>query len=240
MKMWSVFKIYLTLALILSVFLLSLVFLGLIEPAATPQNIFFTNLTDHQATITWTTAKPTRSLIIASKDGKFPLLPLAIFGQAMSKDDGEKLLSKQGFYTTHHVTVEKLDPNTTYYFRIYQGLKNIYQGKFTTGPTLTTLTAPNPIYGRVLTSDKKPAAGALVYFQEKQESSPSALLSTLTNQQGRWSLDLGNLRSANLKTSFPAKAKNIKEIVVEAGSKGKVKFATTSAQLNPAPDILLK
>lgn len=238
--MWSVFKIYLSLALILTVILLGLVFLGLIEPTSTPQNLFFTNQSDHQTTITWTTEKPTRSIIIASKDGKFPLLPFSFLTKNMFKDDGEKLLKKQGFYTTHHVTVEKLDPTTFYYFRIYQGLKNIYQGKFTTGLTLNTLTAPNPIYGRVLTSDKKPVVGAIVYFQEKQESSPSALLSTLTNQQGRWSLDLGNLRSVDLKKIFTSSSKTIKEIVVDAGSKGKVKFATASSQLVPAPDILLK
>ena len=202
MKMWSVFKIYLSLALILAVILLGLVFFGLIEPTSQPQNIFFTNITDHQATITYTTQKPTRSIVIVAKDNKFPLLPFSLLTKNMFKDDGEKLLSKQGFYTTHSVTAEKLDPNTSYYFRIYQGLKNVYQGKFATGSTLAALTAPNPIYGRVLTSDQRAVAGALVYFQETQESSSSALLSTLTNSQGRWSLDLGNLRNANLKTSL--------------------------------------
>lgn len=212
--------------------------LKLIEPSSAPQNILVTNITDHQATISWTTAKATRSVVVVSENGKFPILP--VFAKITYKDDGEKKLNRERFYTTHHVTIDGLVSNKTYQYLIYQGWKKMVQGKLTTGPTLASIITPNPVYGRVLSSDKKPLVGAIVYFQADTDKERSALLSTLTNIEGRWNLDLGNLRTRNLKTAFKIASKSAEAVVVEAVNKGKGKAVTTLGKDKPWPDIILK
>lgn len=213
--------------------------LKLIEPSSNPQNIMVTNLTEHQATVSWTTAKPTKGLIVISEDGKFPLLPN--FAKKTYKDDGEKNLKRQRFYTTHHITIGDLAPDKTYQYLIYQGWKKKVRGSFTTGPVLTSLAPPSPVYGKVLSADRKtPLIGAIIYFQTDTGKEKSALLSTLSNSEGRWSLDLGNLRSKNLKSSVNLASKSAELVVVEAGSHGKGRAVTLLGKDKPWPDIILK
>ncbi|MBI2329897.1 fibronectin type III domain-containing protein [Candidatus Daviesbacteria bacterium] len=235
-------KILLVILLVLVIGFLLYYILKLIEPSSSPQNVLISNVTDHQATVTWTTQKPTKGALLVSDNGKFPILP--IFTKIF-RDDGEKLLGKMNFYPTHKVTVDNLDPNKTYQFRIYQGWKKKYQGSFTTGPVLQSINTPNPVYGRVLSSDKKPIVGALVYLQVINEASQSAkatrssLLSTLTNKEGRWSMDLANLRSFDLTDTYPVGNNTTEEIIVDTG-RSRVKAQTTTKQDNPWPDIILK
>lgn len=210
----------------------------LIEPTSPIQNLFVTNISDQQVSLTWITQKPTKGEVVISEDGKFPLLP--ILGKKTYKDDGEKNLNRTGFYTTHQITINELTPNKTYQYLIYQGWKKVYQGSFKTAPTLSSLSAPNPVYGRVLSSDKKsPAVGAIVYLQAKTGKNSSALLSTLTNIEGRWSVDLGNLRTKDLKLNFKVSSSSAEQVVVESGTKGKFKATTAFGKDKPWPDIIL-
>lgn len=209
------------------------------EPTASPKNIFITNKTDHQVNISWTTEKATRGVILISEDNKFPLLPILV--KNLYKDDGEKNINKVGYYTTHYVTVGSLKPNKIYQFRVYQGLRNVFQGSFSTGSMLANLPSPNPIYGRVLKADgKTPVAGSIVYFQAKEASSSSALLSALTNTEGRWSIDLGNLRTLSYRKNFPMGKKTRELLIIEAGDKGRVKSEAFVGLDKPWPDIVLK
>lgn len=218
--------------------------LKLIEPSYLPQSVLISNITDHQAAVSWVTEKATKGSLILSTNGRFPILP--VFTRVF-KDDGEKRLKQAGFYTTHHITIAELEPNKTYQFRIYQGWKKQVQGSFTTGTTLQSINTPNPVYGRILTSDKKPIIGAIVYLQVVDEASKSAkakpkrsaLLSALTNTEGRWSIDLANLREGNLKQAYLPSKKSQEQIIVEGGIYGRGKANTTINQDNPWPDIVL-
>ncbi len=212
--------------------------LKLIEPSSPPLNIFLSNIADHQTSISWVTEKPTRGEIIISEDGKFPLLPF--LASKIYYDGGEKALKKAYFYTTHLVTIDNLKPETNYQFRIYQNWKKKYQGSFKTGPILSSILSPDPTYGRVVSVDKKPVVGALIYLQATNESSKSALLSTMTNSEGRWSLDLGNLRNLNLKNIFKLTGNMKEQIIVDGGSYGRVKTETSTKEDKPWPDIILK
>lgn len=216
-------------------FVLLYYFTRLVEPASLVQNLLVTNVTDHQTTLSWTTQKPTKGLVVVSEDGKFPILPM--FAQKTYQDDGEKNSRRQGFYTTHHITVGELQPQKTYQYLIYQGWKKAYRGSFVTGPTLNSISAPNPVYGKVLDSDKKTGvAGAIIYFQ----ATASAMLSTLTNAEGGWSVDLGNLRTQDLEMSYQLSTKSAEMVVVETGVRGKFKATTVFGKDKPWPDIILK
>jgi len=211
----------------------------LIEPYSPPKNILLSNITDHQSTISYTTSIPTKGIIIISSNSKFPILP--IFAKNILKDDGEKSTKKVGYYTTHHITIGSLQPQTKYQFRVYQGQKKVYEGEFTTTSALSTLRNPNPVYGRILKTDKKtPVVGAIVYLTLQKESSESSLLSTLTNSKGGWSMDLGNLRSKDLKNYFKVDKKIKEEVIVTTSDKAGFKAQTNYGQDKPWSDIILK
>lgn len=231
-------RLFLILGIILAGLLLLAYALKLIEPSSEPQNILVSNITDQQVTVSWTTAKATRGLIVISENGQFPILPT--FAKEVFKDDGEKKLARQRFYTTHHITIGNLTPNKTYQYLIYQGWKKIIQGQFTTGPTLSGISAPNPVYGRIISARKTPLVGALVYLQAETNEKKSALLSTLTNSEGRWNLDLGNLRTKDLKFTYKISSNSAEMILVEGANKGRGKAFTTSGKDQPWPDIIIK
>ena len=220
--------------MLLLVFIFLLLFL--LEPTSPPQNVFISNITEHQATVSYTTKKPTTAGLLISKDGTFPLFSiLATF----IKDDGEKNTDKLGFYTTHHITISNLDPKTAYTFQIYQGLRSMYKGKFLTAETLSSVASPTPVYGKAFTAEKKPLVGAIVYLQVANGSNKSSLLSTLTNIEGGWSIDLANLRTEDGTNSFPLSPQSIETVVVEAGALGSGKASVSPGQDKPWPDILI-
>lgn len=218
--------------------LITILIIYFLEPTSLPYSLFFSNITDHQLTVSFITDKPTRGALYISETGNFPLIPKMIMH--LQKDDGEKNLKQAGFYTTHLITMGNLKPETTYQFRILEGLHQVYQGQFKTGPTLDSLLNPNPIFGKVLRSDKKtPVAGALVYLRTGNDASQSAILTTLTGVNGGWSLDLANLRTKDL-TKPLILDKSVKEnIIVDAGSLGRVKAQTIPGKDQPWPTILL-
>lgn len=212
--------------------------LKLIEPVSLPQNIYFSNITDHQVTITWTTAKPTRAKIFVSKDGKFPLLPF--LSKDLYKDDGEKLLAKNSFYTVHKITVGNLEPGKRYLFRIYYDWKRVYEDSFQTGPSLSSITAPSPVYGRIVKADgKSPLAGVLILLQAATGKNSSSFLSTLTNKKGRWSLDLGNLRNKDLTTSFKIASSSAEQLIIQTSQKS-LKAQTKAGEDKPWPEVVFK
>lgn len=230
-------KIVLGLIAVLLTGFLLIYLLKLIEPSSPAQNIIISNTSDHQVTISYTTARPTKGEILISSDGKFPLLP--IFTKQIFKDDGEKHLKRTGLYLTHQITVGKLDQNKIYYFRIYQDWKKKYEARFKTGATLTALNSPNPVYGRIVKIDKTPVVGALVYLWVTTEATSSGFLSTLTNTEGRWSMDLANLRTADFKSSYKVSSKSVEKVIIDSGTV-RVKAETPLGQDKPWPNLILK
>lgn len=207
----------------------------LLEPSSPPKNVFVANVTDQQATISWTTKRATKGAVIVSNDGTFPLLPF--LAKKLHKDEGDDN-RKQGFYTVHHVTVDGLKPNRSYTFRIYQGLWRAFERSLVTGPILSLLPNPNPVYGRVLQKGKA-AVGAVVYLRAKKGNETSSFIATITNPEGRWSLDLANLRTKDLQRSFRLDRSTNEELIVEAGARGRVKTKVLFGQDKPWPDVLL-
>lgn len=229
----------------LFIFLILAIFFALIwliEPTVSPQNLRISNLTDSSATVSWTTPqKRTKGFVHYSTSSSFPLFSFLPFPKTeKALDDTDRLTQKIGRYTLHHVALNSLQPNTRYYFKIYTGFHRYGQGSFTTGSTLKTLGSPQPVYGQATDDQKKPVVGALVYLALKNGEKQSALLSTLTNKEGRWQLDLGNARSGDLKNAFPVTAQTQEELVVEAGTRGKGKIVFSLDNDAPAPTIILK
>ncbi len=213
--------------------------LRLIEPTSGVKNLATTNITSDSVTLTWITDQPTKGAVVISASDNLPVLPF--LAPITFRDDGEKSLYREGFYITHQVTITGLTPARTYNFRIFQGWKKAYQGKFSTAPVLSSLSLPDPVYGLVTEADQKtPIAGALVFLKAKKSTSTSNLLSALTNQEGRWQLDLSNLRTQDLKNSYQVSKNTLEEIVVDIGN-GKVTTIKTTPDFDtPAPIVVIK
>lgn len=209
------------------------------EPASKPVNVLISNLTDRQVTVSWTTEKSTKGTILISENNQFPAV--LAFAKKAEKYNEEKESLRPGSYTAHSVTLTDLKPNTTYDYRIYQGFKAAYQDSFQTGPTLDTILTPNPVYGKIKEVGKNPVVGAIIYLQLfSPEGTKSAFLSTLSNQQGGWSIDLANARDINLQKSFLLDAKTREEIIVERGIGERIKESTSSGHDQPWPDVIFR
>ncbi|MCK9368750.1 fibronectin type III domain-containing protein [Candidatus Dojkabacteria bacterium] len=154
--------------------------------------------------------------------GKSDLTDGSVTGIGSGSIESVKV-TKFGNYYTHHVTIANLNPNTQYYFRIGNGVKTWNVSSvdktinefdfpvaeafsFKTFDDPANLTSPNPAYGRLTTLEKdkdglltdNSATDAIVFIKAMKfdGSNGSNLLSSVTNNDGGWTVDKSNLRDS--------------------------------------------
>ncbi len=115
----------------------------------------------------------------------------------------------QGGNTAHWAQVDRLTPESLYPFilRDAQGDRVSAEYSVRTGPVLDTIPPSDTIYGRALRADGSPADGCVVLLvvvdaDGQGSSGRSALLSAITDSGGNWTVNLGNARTADLRTTF--------------------------------------
>jgi hypothetical protein len=184
---------------------------------AVPQieNVQVTNLSDTSFSVSWTTDVTTTGYV---HFGTTPAL-----GTVAYDDRGSTLQDD-----THHVTLNNLSPNTSYFFDIVSGQTVDANGgthyTVTTGATLPP-PAPDTIYGQVYQRDGTHyAGGALVYVQVVDVDSAgstgsSRWLSTLVDgANGYWYLDLSQVRTPEGTTFAYADNGDTVRVVVEGAA----------------------
>ncbi|RJP47576.1 MAG: hypothetical protein C4584_00290 [Armatimonadetes bacterium] len=239
------------LVLLLGVYLLSI----FTEPVSTPQDVSITNISDRQATISYTTKNGTRDKIFVSDTKTFPRL--LAFSDDYLVDDRDLNKKNMSYYVLHNITVGNLAPGKLYRYKVYQGVREVYNGAFSTANTLDSIAFPSPVYGRVVANDGiTPIEGAIVYFQAinrvvggkdssrsavvgSGEDERSSVLSTITNNEGRWSVDMGNLKTQDLRDSFIVGKGAVEKVVVNVGGE-KFSAETVPGQDKPWPDIIVQ
>ena len=152
-----------------------------------------TNVRDTSFTVSWSTG------VIATGWVNYGTSPA--LGQTAYDDRGAKAIRE-----SHHVTLQGLSPQTTYYFEVVSGATvDDHEGscyQVTTGPTLE-LPASHSIYGQVFESDGvTPAEGAIVYITLRDADgvgSPgkAGAMSALVDAGGWWQVNLGNAQLAD-------------------------------------------
>jgi len=143
---------------------------------------------------------------------------------------------------THHVTVESLAANTTYYFDVVSAQTTDDNAgahyQVTTGPSLT-FTMPEMVSGMAYQMDgTTPAEGAIVYVRIGTAS--SQILSGLTDASGTWALDIAPARADDFQTYY-AHTDNDDLVVDGQGSAqgtGSVSTTIGTAKVG-APDLVL-
>lgn len=132
-------------------------------------------------------------------------------------------VTKQGDYYVHHVTVFDLEESANYSFKVGNGWRfwnyesvnqDITQNdapvatnfEFTTFNHPTSIPAPSPAYGKVfgmvrvdgqfLTEDE--SKDSVVFYRLlKKDGTQSNILSSVTNEQGGWTVDRSNWRNSD-------------------------------------------
>jgi hypothetical protein len=175
-----------------------------------------TNLRDTSFTVSWSTDAIATGWV---NYGTSPTL-----GQTAYDDRGAKAIGH-----SHHVTLQGLSPETTYYFEVVSGATvNDRKGsgyQVTTGRTLE-LPASDSIYGQVFESDGvTPAEGAIVYVTLRDADgvgSPgeAGVMSALVDADGWWQSNLGNARLADGTGYFTYSAAGDAVVLLAQGADG--------------------
>lgn len=158
-----------------------------------PQRVKITNIADNKFSVSWTTKTPTPGQI-----------EYGVVGDKLTtKVNDDRDANGKLAFTTHHITLSSLQPNTQYGFRILSGdpvTRFDNNGSPYTATTGAVIGATPPsvnFYGDVVQGSKQPAGGAIVYM-----TLPSgATSSTLTGERGNYTFTLSTMRSTDL-TSY--------------------------------------
>lgn len=149
-----------------------------------PIQMLVSNITNQGATITFFTRNKQRGTIL--------YYPVTTKGQ--HPQIKEEIASR-----IHQFELKNLEAKQEYEYVVSVGLQK-EKGSFRTAPLTENISSPRPIFGQVYQKDgKAPASEVLVILQlESVKEGKSSLLTTVTNGNGMYSFDLGNLKKMDL------------------------------------------
>ncbi|OGY09091.1 MAG: hypothetical protein A2782_00005 [Candidatus Blackburnbacteria bacterium RIFCSPHIGHO2_01_FULL_43_15b] len=195
-----------------------------------PKEIKITNISDNSFSVSWLTDKQTSGFIVYGDTDKLGLT---------ASDDRDK--GGQTPRNTHYVTIENLNPQTLYFFKMGSG-SSAYDNN---GSSFSITTAPStndppavaePAFGKVVNQAGSPVPGALVYLTV-QGGSP---LSSYTREDGNWLITLNNARTDNLSSYIVYKpAGDTVDFYVQAGKAGSARATADTNNVRPIPNIKL-
>ncbi len=200
-------------------------------PETTPKQVKFTNITDNGFSVSWVTDEATSGFVRYGTTRP----------DQVARDDRDEMTGQTGNFITHHVTLQNLNPSTTYQFQIGSGGASYdNNGQSYQATTALTLTTPPPqsdvAYGVVNNQAGSPAEGAIVYLSLPGATPQSALVKS----SGNWVIPLNLARSEDLSgyAQYDKQA-TIEEILVQAGSQGTATAVVTTKNDSPVPNITL-
>lgn len=180
-------------------------------------DIEVTNITDSSATIVFRTNWSTKAQVWIS-DKEDINFATAYFAKSNNYDDrdmeenenGDFILKETGRQKRklHTVTIRNLEPEKTYYVWTGDSLiphkakfESSGQEAFTTYSTIDALATPDPAYSTVWDSSGTGLQDVLIFAylyqngENRQEENKSTYLSTTTNSNGGWALDMNTFRN---------------------------------------------
>jgi hypothetical protein len=197
-----------------------------------PEKVRITNIADNKFSVSWTSKSATTGAIEYGKVGE---------KLTSKKIDDRDSGTTQGSYTTHHVTIEGLQPSTQYSFRILSGDKptrfdnNGSPYATSTGPVVGATPTSQNFYGKVEQPSKQPASGSIVYVTLPG----GATASTLVTESGNYAITLSTMRTSDLRSyvSYDPTA-SVVSVTVESGNAQSL-ASVTLANSSPVPTITL-
>jgi len=226
-------------ALSVTVILSALIFTSSLPP----DELKISNITENSLSISWISQKSVRQKVYYSAK---PLNPLLVLLAKILPLKIDFIIDDFGSIssTIHHVTLKNLEPETQYYFAITNGLLIYAQDKsrkalltVKTTSNLNGIPQPFPCYGTVESfSEDLPFSPIVVYVSGKD----SSLISAYTNSAGNFSLDLANLRTADLSQTLNLNQNANLILEVQGGKWGKNSQPLYLNSCQPTQTISLK
>lgn len=198
-------------------------------PSENPQNIRVTNITNDSFIVTYITEAQVIGSVNYGKDQSL--------GQT-TLDDRDKNGSISE-YITHYITIKNLEPATDYYFSITSG-SNEYKKendelyKITTGPDIgKPITEDNLINGTVIFPEGS-INEAVIYITSQDANT----ISSIVDENGKYSILLDRLRSNDLSTFFDFNENTKFEMLVQGQSTSSDVIFTLPLNNELAPVVL--
>lgn len=196
------------------------------SPDLNPKDIRITNVGSESFSVSWITGKASVGLVSWGENTS------SIIKTAHS------VLSSES--RVHHANIEKLKPETKYYFTINSGGYEFdnegIPWMIETAPRIPDPPQSNVISGTVLNKNNNPASEILVYVTVAG-SSP---LSTLTSDKGAWVVPISNTRTRDLNSYINInESSTLIEILAQAGPEDMSLAQVYVESAKPAPPITL-
>ncbi len=184
-----------------------------------PEKIRVVNITDTAFTVTWETGTPATGAI-------------SVDNRVIFDDRDTKTQEKN---TAHIATARNLTPGSEYSFRVLSNGKKNEPVRTRTAPAITVQGGNlEPAYGTVVSADKSPVRGALVFVT----LDGSQTLATVTKQSGTWLIPLNLIRTQDLTGYLPVTDRM--NIAITVQSQGLTTTAVTDTlNASPVPDMML-
>lgn len=206
-------------------------FLPRASPQTTPQNIKITNVTDTSFSVSFVTDSSAMGFVKYGTSGNNL--------SQTATDDRDQGGGQTNLYHNHHITVRSLKANTTYYFRLGTGTRELYDnnGSPYTITTAQAISAQSrTIYGQVVTQTGSPAGGALVYVN----SDNLAPISTVVQSSGSWVISLAQARTTDLRNAATLGSDTVLNLLVLSPTDSATSVVTTKiAMSQPVPQITI-
>ncbi|OIP41771.1 hypothetical protein AUJ95_02755 [Candidatus Desantisbacteria bacterium CG2_30_40_21] len=198
------------------------------------KHIRITNVTDKEFTVSWKTLKGTGSVSYGTTTA---------LGSTTTDNMPRDV---------HFVTVGNLEPDTVYYFNVAcSGRTDDNQGRqylIKTGAFISDISpGSNLVTGRVYERKGVPAEGAVVFVTIKDANGKDSLeecapLSTLTEADGRWYMDMRYARTRDYLSKFEYSSDDTIRIEADGGERGEGNsgdVGVDKVDMFIAPDIIL-
>lgn len=195
-----------------------------------PKNVRISNISDSSFTLSYTTDDHVLGTLAYGKDKSLG---------AVAIDDRDQFTGKPLAHRVHHITIQRLNPSTTYYVSIVSGdrtfLNNNTPYQVTTAPpALDKPTAQAPLAGKVTLDDGSIPTEAIAYVQTKS----SQLLSALLKPDGSYLIPLNSMRQYDF-SSYVMFTPNTGLDIEIISPTLKSHLSTIAEQANPVPAIVL-
>ncbi|MBU0975884.1 peptidoglycan DD-metalloendopeptidase family protein, partial [Patescibacteria group bacterium] len=183
--------------------------------ALKPYDVQITTQTSGGFTVSWRTKIPMiGSAYVADNKFSVPILSSLLSSQFKDERDQD---GKSGLFNNHSVTVYGLEPESEYNIRINSGLISYtLKEKAVTAKDIDDLRVPDPSWGQVVEGKiNRPVKDSIVKIILKNKSEQSTPLSTVTSQDGTWTIDTGNIFKSDLQDLFKTNKNTKAEIMVQ-------------------------
>ena len=198
--------------------------------ANVPKNVQISNISDSSFTVSYTTDEKVFGTIVYGKDKKLG---------GVGMDDRDQIIGKPVAHRAHHITIQGVNPSTTYYFSIASGDETFMNDKdfyhvTTAPPSLDKPTSQPPLAGKASLDDGSIPTEAIAYVK----TDSSQLLSAVLKPDGSYLIPLNSMRKVDFSAYIafsPATKLDIQIISPTLQSS----LSTLAGQANPVPLIIL-